>query len=339
MLRVAVIAGSLALAAGVASAQAVDPGASPLPRLKREVVVSSDIVRIGDLIADAGAVAGIAIFRAPDIGETGNVPAYRVLDAARAHGLAGVDTQGSAEVAVTRAGRILAAKDIEAAIARAVAARAGIADPRNLAVSFDRDPRPIRLEAAADLRASYTYYSARSGRFDIVFELPGDAAQHATQRLSGYAIETLPVAVLVRPLARGEIVKTADVAIERRPKAEFHDGAAAAGSEAIGLAVRHAVRAGQPLRVTDTMKPEIVQRNEAVTLVYEVPGLTLTVRGKAADSGAEGEVINVLNIQSKRIVQGTVVGPARVVVRTTAPRLAASATPPVAANPAAPGTE
>jgi flagella basal body P-ring formation protein FlgA len=336
MLRVAVIAGSLALATGAATAQAVDPGAAPVPRLKREVVVSGDLVRIGDLIADAGAVAGIAIFRAPDIGETGNVPAYRVLDAARAHGLAVVDTQGSAEVVVTRAGRILAARDIEAAIVRVVAARAGIADPRNLAVTFDREPRPIRLEAAADLRPSYTYYSARSGRFDIVFELPGDAAQHATQRLSGYAIETLPVAVLVRPLARGEIVKTADVAIERRPKAEFHDSVAAAGSEAIGLAVRHAVRAGQPLRVTDTMKPEIVQRNEAVTLVYEVPGLTLTVRGKAADSGAEGEVINVLNIQSKRIVQGTVVGPARVVVRTTAPRLAASATPPVAANPAAP---
>ncbi len=337
MLRVAVILGCLALAGGAATAQAVDPGAAPVPRLKREVVVSSDIVRIGDLVEDAGVAAGIAIFRAPDIGETGSVPAYRVLDAVRAHGLATVDTQGSEAVAVTRAGRILAAKDIEAAIARTLAGRAGIADPGNLAVTFDRDPRPVRVEAAAaDLRAAYTYYRARSGRFDIVLELPGDAAPRATQRYTGYAIETLPVAVPVRPLARGEVVRTADVAIERRPKAEFRDDAPAAGGEAVGLAVRHPVRAGQPLRVTDMMKPELVQRNEAVTLVFEVPGLTLTVRGKAVEAGSEGDVINVLNIQSKRTVQGTVVGPARVVVRTAAPRLAASGTPPVSTNPAVP---
>ena len=40
------------------------------------------------------------------------------------------------------------------------------------------------------------------------------------------------------------------------------------------------------------MKPEIVQRNETVTLVYEVPGITLTMRGKAIEGGAEGDVIS-----------------------------------------------
>jgi flagella basal body P-ring formation protein FlgA len=156
MLRVAVIAGCLALGLGAATAQAVDPAAAPVPRLKREALVSSDVVRIGDLIDDAGAAAGIAIFRAPDIGETGSVPAYRVLDAARAHGLATVDARGSAEVAVTRAGRVLGAKDIEAAVIRTLAARGGIADARNLSVAFDRDPRPVRLEGAAELHAAST---------------------------------------------------------------------------------------------------------------------------------------------------------------------------------------
>jgi len=319
MLRAAVIAALIAL--GPATAQGADPDAAPVPTLKREAVVLGDIVRIGDLIDGAGSAAGIAIFRAPDIGETGNVPAYQVLAAARAHGIERVDTRGNSEVAVTRAGRVLAAKDIEAAIVRTLVARGALADSRDLTVTLDREPAPLRLQEAADLRALYTYYSARSGRFDITFELADEAAHRSTQRYSGYAVETLPVAITLRPLARGEVVRAADVTIERRPKADFREGAP---TDPAGLALRHQVRAGQPLRASDLMRPEIVQRNEPVTLIYEAPGLTLTMRGKALDPGAQGDVVSVLNSQSRRTVQGTVAGPARVVVRSGAPRLVSS---------------
>jgi flagella basal body P-ring formation protein FlgA len=75
------------------------------------------------------------------------------------------------------------------------------------------------------------------------------------------------------------------------------------------------------------MKPELVARNETVTLIFEIPGILLTVRGKALDSGAEGDVISVLNEQSKRTVQGVVVGPGRVMMSTRQPKLAANLTP------------
>jgi len=321
MLRVAVIAALIAL--GPAIVRAADPDAAPVPTLKRQAVVLGEIVRIGDLIDGAGSAAGIAIFRAPDVGETGRVPAYQVLAAARAYGIERVDTQGNSEVTVTRAGRVLAARDIEAAIARTLVTRGGVPDSRDLTVTLDREPSPLRLQSAADLRALYTYYNARSGRFDITFELTDEAAHRSTQRYSGYAVETLPVAVTLRPLARGEVVRADDVTIERRPKADFREGAPAA-ADPTGLALRHQMRAGQPLRASDLMRPEIVQRNEAVTLVYEAPGLTLTMRGKALDPGAQGDVVSVLNSQSNRKVQGTVVGPARVVVRNAAPRLVSS---------------
>jgi len=321
MRRVALIALLLVLLPG-AAARGADPAAAPVPKLKREAVVSGDLVRIGDLIEDAGAAAGIAIFRSPDIGETGTVQVYQVLAAARAYGIERVDTQGNTEIAVTRSGRVLGTKDIEAAVVRTLSARGGIADAHDLALMFDREPQPIHLETAAELRAAYTYYNARSGRFDITFEAD-DGAARATQRYSGYAVETVAVAVPVRPLARGEVVKAADVTIERRPKADFREGAPAA-NDAAGLAVRQPVRAGQPLRTSDLMRPEVVHRNEPVTLIYEAPGLVLTVRGKAIEPGAQGDEVNVLNSQSNRTVQGTVAGPARVIVHSGEPRLVAS---------------
>jgi len=48
------------------------------PALRRAATVTGDIVRIGDLVDNAGAVAEVAIFRAPDLGQTGSVPAARV---------------------------------------------------------------------------------------------------------------------------------------------------------------------------------------------------------------------------------------------------------------------
>jgi flagella basal body P-ring formation protein FlgA len=81
-----------------------------------------------------------------------------------------------------------------------------------------------------------------------------------------------------------------------------------------GLAVRRAMRSGEIVRSADLTKPELVQRNEPVMLIFEVPGIVLTVRGKALESGAQGELVSVLNTQSKRTVQGVVSGPGRVTV-------------------------
>jgi flagella basal body P-ring formation protein FlgA len=68
----------------------------------------------------------------------------------------------------------------------------------------------------------------------------------------------------------------------------------------------------------------MVGRNEAVTLIYQVPGIVLSARGKAMEAGREGDTVNVLNVQTKRTIQGTVTGPGRVTVTSQSPRLAAN---------------
>ena len=60
-------------------------------------------------------------------------------------------------------------------------------------------------------------------------------------------------------------------------------------------------------------------------LIYEAPGLYLTGRGKAIDSGTEGDVVNIVNLQSKRTVQGVVTGPGQVTITAPGPRLTTAA--------------
>ena len=87
----------LALAATPAAAQITGAIYAPT-HLKSQATVSSDIVRIGDLVENAGAAANTPIFRAPDLGQTGAVPVRAVLDAVRSHGLVGLDAGGLSEI-------------------------------------------------------------------------------------------------------------------------------------------------------------------------------------------------------------------------------------------------
>jgi flagellar basal body P-ring formation protein FlgA len=65
-----------------------------------------------------------------------------------------------------------------------------------------------------------------------------------------------------------------------------------------------------------------------VTVVYEVPGMVLTLRGRASQSGAKGDLIAVVNPQSKKVLQAQVVAPGQVSVAAATPGPLAAATPP-----------
>jgi flagella basal body P-ring formation protein FlgA len=343
MLRI-IFAITLALTVS-ATAQVTGALGPAAPVLKRAVTVEDDIVRIGDLIDNAGPAASIPIFRAPDLGNTGAVPVNRVLEAARAHDVIDVNASGILEVMVTHASRAITSKQIEARIAQAITRQYGLAWTDKLAVTFDREVRTLHVEptATAELQIARLTYDSRSGRFDAIFELPDSVvARRLPLRFSGSLVETVEAAMLVRPLARGEVVRTSDVAIERRPKSEVGSETFSTPDEAVGLSLRRTMRAGQMLRQADLIKPELVQRNETVTLLFEVPGILLTMRGKALESGVMGDLINVLNAQSKRTVQGTVTGAGTVTVTSMKPRLAANMASSEATDPTnapAPRTE
>jgi flagella basal body P-ring formation protein FlgA len=299
------------------------------PRLKESIAVSSEIVRIGDLVDNAGAMADIPVFRAPDLGQTGAVAVSRIAEALRPYEMTGVDTGGLAEVVVTRLSRSITGKDIAERIARAVAGQYGYGAAQNLAVVLDRYINVLHVESSvtADLSVYRMNVEPRTGRFDITFELPGSVAtRRMSLRFTGSITETMETATLARAIRPGEVIKASDVVMERKPRAEIgNDGVGA--EQAVGLAARNALRAGQVLHSGELTKPNVVQRNETVTMTYDLPGIALSVRGKALEAGAIGDVISVLNIQSNRTIQATVTGPGRVALIIAAPVLATAADP------------
>lgn len=321
------ILAAIAIATAVAApAIAAEPPLLVHPRLKELVTVTADVVRIGDLIDNAGPAAAVAIFRAPDLGQTGSVPVARVTEALAARDLTDIDTSGLSEVVVTRLSRTITPQDVQERIARAFAGRQGFGDAGNIAVTFDREARPIQVEAnaTADLVIARMSFEPRNGRYDINFDIPGsDVARRLSLRFTGTVTETVETATLTRTLARGEVLRASDVIVQRRSKSEVA-GEPLTAAQAIGLSAKVSLRAGQVLRMSELMKSDVIQRGDAVTIVYETPGILLTVRGKALDVGAVGDSISVSNVQSNRTLQATVRGPGQVTVAATSPIIAAA---------------
>ena len=123
------------------------------------------------------------------------------------------------------------------------------------------------------------------------------------------------------------MLKSADVVIERRPRAEIGRDIVGNTDQAVGLAARAIAAAGPAAahRRPDEAGAGPAQRDRDAGLRgarHHADGAR-----QGAEGGAEGDVITVLNEQSKRTVQGVVAGPGRVVISTGAPRLAANLPP------------
>ena len=90
MIRLSFTALAALLSVGAAAtAQTLNTTDAPRPVLRSEATVNGPTVLNGDLVDNAGIIAKVPIFRAPDLGFTGTVPAEAVVEAVRTHALIG----------------------------------------------------------------------------------------------------------------------------------------------------------------------------------------------------------------------------------------------------------
>ena len=301
--------------------KSVPAAAAPArPVLRADIIVSADIITLGDLVSglhpqDAAAAA----FRAPALGETGTIQASRIMATAEARGLVNIDASGLAQVVVTRAGRRITANDIETAVKQALAERHGV-DSRALSLVFDNGSPVLVVEPGLTgaLAALDVNYDPRAKRVSATIMLPGSAAMRLKPaRITGQLVETIEVVVPLKTIARGDLLTDKDVVIERRPRDGQNGDLVSEATAAIGKMAKRQLGAGVPLRLSDIQRQEVITRGELVTMIYDGPGVSLSLRGKANEAGAPGDVISITNPTSKRVVQGMVMGPGRVSVSNT----------------------
>lgn len=108
--------------------------------------------------------------------------------------------------------------------------------------------------------------------------------------------------VALRTLSAGAILAPGDIGLSERAIA----GALADPADAIGREARIVLYAGRPIRPQDIGPPAIIDRNQAVSLVYRHGPLTIVADGRALARGGVGDVLRVMNLESRTTVSGIV---------------------------------
>ena len=129
----------------------------------------------------------------------------------------------------------------------------------------------------------------------------------AIRRGDVLSVRQVSMAVAARDIPNGTVVAKSDINWVSVTDNQLEYGVITDANLLSGRAVTRPIRAGQPLRAIDVVRPKVVARGSLVTIIYQVGGMKLTVQGKAMEDGGVSEAIRVTNIKSQNTVEATVI--------------------------------
>lgn len=110
-----------------------------------------------------------------------------------------------------------------------------------------------------------------------------------------------------RALRRGDVISAEDFHSAEVDIAALPEGYFSAPEQLVGRIAKRPVTAGSPYTPAMLEAPRLVRKGDLVTLLAEVAGVSVRMTGKALADGAAGASIQVSNLSSQRVIEGTVI--------------------------------
>jgi len=295
---------ALAIAAPVSAAE-----------LRSSVTVAGDSVTLGDLFDDAGDAADVTIAEAPAPGLQSQISISSISLSARRNGIQWRNTSDITHVTVARSGMPVSEEIVSATLASAIQAQMpSVSASAKMQIDFTNGASGLQVAQGAEhsLRVEQLQVNPRSGQFVAIVRAPANDAFATLRRLTGRAYPILEIPVLNREIAPGDVVREADLDWVKLPTERVSQNIVTSASQLVGMSPRRPVRMGEPLRLADMQPPLVIKKGDLVEVAFNSGALTLTARGRAMQSGAVGDTIDIVNPRSNRTLQGVVEGPNRI---------------------------
>jgi flagella basal body P-ring formation protein FlgA len=166
----------------------------------------------------------------------------------------------------------------------------------------------IVLPAGEEETAEVTslQFDAQNDSFKAVVVAP--SAQNPLKKInvSGHIDRMVSVPVLKNTLKNGDIIGGNDIDYLELPKNRVSNGVLVNEGDIMNMTPRRTIASGKPIMSNDLEQPKMVDRGEAITLIFSTGAMTLTAKGKSLQSGAMGDTVRVTNLDSNKNLQGTV---------------------------------
>ncbi|SDG93458.1 flagellar basal body P-ring formation chaperone FlgA [Pelagibacterium luteolum] len=288
--------------------------------LRSNVTVTAPLVTIGDLFDNAGLLSETAIFRAPAPGTTGTVSLADIATAVGAAGLEEFEAYGLTEIKVSRSGMPVDMDLLSNLISADLTQRGILGQAMEMRISLNTPlPELVAADTSAPASLVMLRYMPGSSHFSARFQVSG---LDNPVDVSGQIELTIEVPHLTRSLPEGTIIGPDDIEMRMVPLAYAETAGIVSYDAIIGMQLQRQTRAGVMLRPADLAQPQIIGRNENVTVLYQQGALTLTTTGKALNAASLSEPVSVLNTMTNRVLQGTASGDGTVTITSGPQQLA-----------------
>lgn len=167
--------------------------------------------------------------------------------------------------------------------------------------------QPVSLPAGAvNLRVLRPVNGFSPGQQSFLIAAESGGTVHARLWVKADVRVFEEVVVSSQALASQEIVKRNDVRLERRETSGLQARPFYRIDEVVGQQVTRAIPVNETLTQKRLERPTVMRRGSAVVLVYETRGLRVETQGIAEENGRTGELIQVKNPASGKLLRGMV---------------------------------
>lgn len=274
--------------------------------LRPNVLVDSDVIKLGDLFDDAGTQADTPVARAPAPGRRVTVDSDWLMRIARANGLDWRANSSFDQAVIERASQTITHDQIENELASALSSQQGLPDHAEIELSNRVMQITVPTGAPASVAVRDLFYDNRYKRFTATIEAPADQPNAQRVRVSGRVFNTIEVPVIGHGINRGEVIRASDLTFIRVREDSLRRDILTDADQVIGMAPRQGLRNGQMLSASDLQKPIAVQRGALVTMVLKYGTMALSTQGRAQEQGSVGDTIRVMNTHSNQIIQAKI---------------------------------
>lgn len=289
----------------------------PLPAfatgLKQNSIIKDSTIKLGDIFYDLPRDEDRVLGTAPRPGQEMVLNARTLLRIAVALDLPWRPTDASDHIVLRREASIVGYTQIEEAI------RTALYDERvhgEYDIEIPSQYHKIVLPADVIAQVEVTRFKIDADRKNFEATLAAPSAKDPIQHLvvTGKISPILRVPVLSDNLQNGHIINARDIHHVNIAEREFTRDTIVDADALIGMTARRMIIADRPIKKSDLIAPQVVERGALVNLSLRDSVMRITTQAKALENGATGDVIRVVNTASNKTIQARVTGPNEVVI-------------------------
>ncbi len=270
---------------------------------ERMIEIERDHLMLSDLYANVPKGMDQIIGATPKPGQTFTLDTSDLIRVAQAYGISYMPITSDESITIHRPGAIISGEDIHDQMVIALREK-GV--PGNFDLDFRVPLNDINVASAKNKNPliKNVSYDPSTQVFSGIVTAKGTKLNHM---ITGRVDPLIDIVVAKGTIQKGTSITNADIELKPIRQSLIRGTPYTDLSAFDDLMTRRSIPAGSPITTNDVQIPLSIKRGDKVTLLYKTSAFELTAQGRAMQDGRTGDRIKIVNTDSNKNLQGTIV--------------------------------